>query len=224
MFKRSAETLLKLLQSKPVVDLHRMQAALKASRVTVFRYLKRIPYRRSYNHNGRYYTLHDPTRYDRLGIFSHGDKHFSRDGTLGATVRRLVHESEVGWTQKELQEKLRVRVQSFLLNGVRAHVIARKNVNGLYVYLHTDRAIQKAQLKHHQKRIETQQAAEFAIAAEVSESVVIQVLLTLIRHPGSQPANVVRYLRGHSPPISFKQVRAVFTRYELGGKKGASRS
>jgi hypothetical protein len=37
--------------------------------------------------------------------------------------------------------------------------------------------------------------------------------------------DLVRYLRGHSPPITAMQVRIVFTRYELDsiGKKGAPR-
>jgi hypothetical protein len=36
--------------------------------------------------------------------------------------------------------------------------------------------------------------------------------------------DLVRYLRGHSPPITAMQVRIVFTRYELDsiGKKGGA--
>jgi hypothetical protein len=52
---RSAETLIDLLASETVVDLRRIQEALGGvSSMTAFRYLKQIPYRRSYNHNGRY--------------------------------------------------------------------------------------------------------------------------------------------------------------------------
>jgi hypothetical protein len=66
---RSAETLLDLFASETVVDLPRIQEALGgASSMTAFRYLRQIPYRRSYNHNGRYYCLHEPSRYDRLGL------------------------------------------------------------------------------------------------------------------------------------------------------------
>jgi hypothetical protein len=59
---------------------------------------------------------------------------------------------------------------------------------------------------------------------EVSDQVVIQVLLTLLHHPASTAADVVRYLRGHSPPITAMQVRIVFARYELDsiGKKGGA--
>ena len=117
MAKRSPEKLLKLFESNEMVEFKDIQSALdNASRATCFRYLQQVPYHRSYNHNGRYYTRKDPTRYDRFGLFSYGDIFFSRDNTLGETIRRLVWESEAGWTQRELQDVLRVRVQVVLLH------------------------------------------------------------------------------------------------------------
>ena len=59
-------------------------------------------YLRSDNHNGRFYILCDPARFARFGLFSLGDAHFSRDGSLTNTVRRLVSESADGFTAKEL--------------------------------------------------------------------------------------------------------------------------
>ena len=89
--KRSPELLRQLLVSETVVDLPRIESALgEVSTVTAFRYLRQVPYRRSYNHNGRYYCLHEPSRYDRFGLWSWNDIHFSVDGSLGKTVRRLV--------------------------------------------------------------------------------------------------------------------------------------
>ncbi|MCF7979549.1 MAG: hypothetical protein K9L82_16375 [Chromatiaceae bacterium] len=63
------------------------------------------------------------------------------------------------------------------------------------------------------------------LSVGVDDAVVIQVLLALIRHPGLGPAEVVRSLRGHSPPIVLEQVVAVFARYALEevGKKGGLR-
>ena len=95
MAKRSPDHLLKLFESSQVVEFKDIQSALdNASRATCFRYLSQVPYHRSYNYNGRYYTRKDPTRYDRLGLFSHEGIFFSRDNTLGETIRRLVWESE----------------------------------------------------------------------------------------------------------------------------------
>ncbi len=91
MVRRSTQVLLDLLKTKPVVEFRDILAALDgASSSTAFRYLRQIPYRSSYNHNGRYYTLYEASRYDRFGLLHHGDIYFSRDGTLKPTVRRLI--------------------------------------------------------------------------------------------------------------------------------------
>ncbi|MDE0105405.1 MAG: hypothetical protein OXN89_23765 [Bryobacterales bacterium] len=47
-----------------------LQAALNAaSPVTTSCDLRSVPYLRSYNHNGRFYTLADPSRFDECGLF-----------------------------------------------------------------------------------------------------------------------------------------------------------
>lgn len=226
MTERSPDTLLDLFKTKGIVTFADLQDALgKASRATTFRYLKRVNYLRSYNHNGRYYTRRDPALFDRFGLFSRGDIHFSRDGTLGDTLRRLVRESEAGWTQRELQELLRVRVQVLLLQAVRHEQIRRERVEGFYLYLHIDPAIGQIQRQRRQARITARQPTEEAPVA-VDDEVIIQILLALIRHPGSEPAEVVRTLRGHSPPIVLEQVAHVFARYDLAdnGKQGGPTS
>lgn len=219
MSARSARQLEKLFDSKPVIVFEDMQEALdSASRATVFRHLVKVRYCRSYNHNGRFYTKDDPTRYDRHGLFSYKGIHFSRDGNLSATVARLVRESSFGHTQRELQELLQVKVQSLLLPMIRNKQLARCKVAGHFIYLHSDSAVCMEQLK---RRRELFEQRKFEIE-EVTDAVVIQVLLTLIRHPGSGIGDVARRLKGHSPPITIQHVRVVFDRYGLdnAGKKG----
>ncbi len=224
MAKRSPEKLLTLFKSNDVVEFKDIQSALSnASRATCFRYLQQVPYHRSYNYNGRYYTRKDPDRYDRLGLFSHEGIFFSRDNTLGEIIRRLVWESEAGWTQREFQDLLRVRVQVVLLNSVQQGKINREKIHGFYVYLHPDPSVREAQLNRRRER----KSFEVPVREgkpEVGDQVIIQVLLILLHHPAAKAADVVRYLRGHSPPITMAEVRIVFIRYELDsiGKKKAS--
>jgi hypothetical protein len=220
---RSVEAVRDLLAAQTVVDLPRIQAALGgASSMTAFRYLRQIPYRRSYNHNGLYYCRHEPSRYDRLGLWSVGDVHFSVDGSLAKTVRRLVYEMEAGATHRELQERLRVRVHNTLLTLLRRGEIERERLAQLYVYLHPDAAIREMQLQRREALFSAEETTR--LAAQVSDEIVIQVLLTLLHHPGAKAAEVLRYLRGHSPPVAMEQVEAVFARYDLAsiGKKGGS--
>ena len=220
---RSAETLLDLFASETVVDLPRIQVALGgASSMTAFRHLRQIPYRRSYNHNGRYYCLHEPSRYDRLGLWSVGDVHFSVDGSLAKTVRRLVHEMEAGATHRELQERVGVRVHNTLLTLLRRGEIERERLAQLYVYLHPDAEIRKEQIQRRAALLDAGKTVRIETA--VLDEIVIQVLLTLLHHRGAKAAEVVRYRRGHSPPVAMAQVEAVFARYDLAsiGKKGGS--
>jgi hypothetical protein len=225
MAKRSPEKLLKLFESSEVVEFQDIQSALdNASRATCFRYLQQVPYHRSYNHNGRYYTRKDPDRYDRFGLFSYGDIFFSRDNALGETIRRLVWESEAGWTQRELQDVLRVRVQVVLLNTFHQGKVGREKVHGFYVYLHPDPVVRGAQLNRRPARTSFEAPIKEGELG-VGDPVIIRVLLTLLHHPGAKAADVVRYLRGHSPPITMTEVRGVFARYELdsiGKKRGTS--
>jgi len=220
---RSVKTLLDLFAAETVVDLPRIQVALGGvSSMTAFRYLKQMSYRRSYNHNGRYYCLHEPSRYDRLGLWSLGDVHFSVDGSLTDTVRRLVFEMQAGATHRELHERLRVRVHNTLLTLLRRGEIERERLAQLYVYLHRDAVIRAGQIRRRGALLEAGDAVR--IEAEIPDDIVIEVLLTLLHHPGAKAAEVVRYLRGHSPPIAMGQVDAVFARYDLEsiGKKGGN--
>lgn len=223
MSVRSCEAITDLLASTDVVQFKHIQTALDhASRATAFRYLKQVPYQRSYNHNGRYYTHKDSARYDRHGLFSCGDIHFSRDGSVSETLRRLVHESVSGLTARELQTLLQVRVQVFLLDAVRHNAVTREKIGGLYVYVHTDSAVRERQLLQRREEVEVR---ENALAKDLlTDAVIIAVLLTLLHHPEAKAADVVRYLQGHSPPIPMVQVDAVFARYDLAsiGKKGGA--
>ena len=219
---RSTEKLTGLFTDKTVVDLPAIRSALgEVSVQTAFRYLKLVPYRRSYNHNGRYYALYKASRFDRCGLWSFEGIHFSIDGSLRDTVRRLVHEAPAGATHRELQLQLQLRVHNTLLDLWRKAEIGRESLAGFYVYLHPEDSIREAQLTRRREQLATQQAE-----TEVTDAVVIEVLLILIRHPGSKLAEVMRRLRGHAPPIRAEHVRVVFDRYDLehlGEKGGPSR-
>lgn len=215
---RSTKKLTVLFKKKTVVDLPAIQQTLGAVSIqTAFRYLKLIPYRRSYDHNGRYYTLYDASRFDREGLWSIKGIHFSVDGSLKHTVRRLVYEASAGATHRELQQKLQLRVQNTLLDLWRKAEICREAPAGFYVYLHTEDVVRQAQLSERRKQLAVEQTH-----AQITDAIVIEVLLTLIRYPYERFAGVVRRLQGHSPPITAKHVCIILDRYNLEnlGEKG----
>lgn len=186
--------------------------------MTTFRVLRKVSYRRSYNHNGQFYTRHDPGRYDRFGLWSHGDIHFSTEGSAKETVRRMVEEAEAGATHRELADRLRVRVYNALLGLFRKGQVDRERMEPGYVYFHAIATVRDSQWQRRREQIEAASAG----VPEVDDALVIEVLLVLIRHPGLDSGDVVRRLRGRSPPIGVEQVRAVFSRYDLDKKGGPS--
>lgn len=216
--KRSPQKLLDLFANKKVVDLPTIRSALgDVSVQTTFRYLSLVPYRRSYNHNGRYYTLYRPKRFGASGLWSYEGIHFSEHGSLRNTVCRLVHEAQAGATHRELQQTLQVRVHNTLLHLLKNNEICRESLTGFFVYLHIEAQVRDAQL--HKRRLMVSAAK---VETEVTDAMIIAVLLELIRRPRATRADVARHLRGHAPPVTANHIDAIFRRYDLDhlGEKG----
>jgi hypothetical protein len=98
----------------------------------VFRRLKAIGYRSSFNHAGRYYTLADVPQFNQWGLWFHRHVGFSCTGTLKATVVALVEGSAAGMTPKELLALLKLPVANTLYNTLprrstkRTHLCSEK--------------------------------------------------------------------------------------------------
>lgn len=185
------------------------------SRTSVFRRLKAIGYLTSFTHAGRYYTLPDVPQFDALGLWHYRDVGFSRAGSLKATVLELVDTSPAGRTHRELQEFLRVRAHNELLDLVRGEKLRREALaarGALYVI--ADKARASEQLERRLKS-----AAETSMPVS---GVVIEVLLELVHAAKVEttPAEVAQRLSARGVRVTVGQVREVFDRYKLGGKKG----
>ncbi|MCP5012937.1 MAG: hypothetical protein GY942_23410, partial [Aestuariibacter sp.] len=110
--------------------------------MSVFRRLKTIGYRSSFNHAGRYYTLADVPRFDQWGLWFYRDAGFSCAGTLKATVLALVEDSATGMTSKELLALLKLPVANTLYNTLhelrQGARIPRQTLAGQHIYLSAD--------------------------------------------------------------------------------------
>ena len=195
-----------------------MRAALgDVSVPTVFRYLKHIPYRRSYNHNGKYYTLYAAEKFNNHGLWHFNDIHFSVDRNLKSTVLRLVREAEAGLTHRELKKIMHVRVHNSLLELCKSKQMIRLKLGGVYVYCYSDPNTQKKQLTSRKNQL-----AQAKLELDVTDRIVIEVLIVLIRNPNASIPEVIKRLKGHSPPITAEHIQIVYKRYDLDnlGKKG----
>lgn len=215
------EQIVQLLREKQTATIGDIRAQLgNVSAATAFRRLRAVPYRSSYNANGQFYSLHQEGKYDQHGLWSYRGIHFSRDGTLTATVERLVRSSPAGLTQRELQELLGVRVQNTLASLLERAVLQRRKQGRLFVYVAPEAAIQQSQLAGRRQREERLRVQTEGVALEV----VIEIILLVIRHPQDDPSAVARRLRDRSHPIGIESIREVFERYGLEEKRGLQTS
>jgi hypothetical protein len=213
-------------QRHPVAQLPDLCETLRCSGRTVFRALNTVGYHSSFSQRGRYYTLVNIPHFDPQGLWFHQDVGFSLDGTLGATVERLIREAAAGHTHHELEALLRVRCHNVLLELVEAQRIARERLDMLYVYLAGQPRIAKQQLARRREQLDKEHAAALAAAAArpLEAARVIEVLLAVIRDRDPNPKGVAAVLAGRGLGVSEAQVEEVFDRYGLEKKRARSRS
>jgi hypothetical protein len=130
----ASEVLRSFLQRKQIATLEELKQILgTTSTMTVFRKLKKLGYRTSYSHRGKYYTLAEIPQFDEPGLWSCRAVWFSRDGTLLATVQRFVEQAPAGLTASEVQAVLNVEVKQPLLQLYQHKGVDRHVVEGVYV-------------------------------------------------------------------------------------------
>ena len=89
-----SEALVDLFEKQKIATLPELKEALGTrADITVFRRLAELPYRTSYTHRGKYYTLDTIPEYDEWGLWCCRSACFSKRGTLVDTAAALVGES-----------------------------------------------------------------------------------------------------------------------------------
>jgi predicted transcriptional regulator len=114
--------------------------------MTIYRMLKRLSYRTSYSHNGRYYALNKTLKFNQQGLWTTRSVWFSRHGTLLATLERFVSGSERGFFAQELENLLHVGVKESLLRLVQRGRICRERVSHSYLYCSKNSSVRRQQI------------------------------------------------------------------------------
>lgn len=114
--------------------------------MTIYRMLKRLSYRTSYSHNGRYYALNKTLKFNQQGLWTTRSVWFSRQGTLLATLERFVSSSERGFFAQELENLLHVGVKESLLRLVQKGRICRERLSHSYLYCSKNSSVRRQQI------------------------------------------------------------------------------
>lgn len=143
-----SKDLVRLLKRKRIAVFDDLKQALGTkAEATVFRKLKQLQYLTSYSHSGRYYALEEAAEFDELGLWSCRSVHFSRHGTLLATLEALVGDAEAGFYADELATLLQVTVKAALLELVRKGRIEREKVEGKQLYCSSRPGMRRQQVQ-----------------------------------------------------------------------------
>ena len=213
-----------LFKHKRVARLPELRKALRVrSRTTVFFALKTVGYYSSYSHAGRYYTLAHIPRFDEHGLWSHGQVHFSKHGTLRDTVVALVQQAPGGYSHEQLQVLLCVRLHDTLRHLVATELLSRKRFGAVFVYLSTDDERAAEQLRY---REETDRAIAEMLRVATDEEVV-EVLVEALKEAPEIPApeRVARRLVARGIRLEPHHVKQVYEEHGLvPGKKTARHS
>jgi hypothetical protein len=151
--KYHLDEFVKLFHKEKVLTLDDLKRALGTNvKMTIFRKLKALSYRASYSDAGKYYTLDEIADYSVDGLWSFGQIHFSKYGSLKNTIEALVRASEAGYFASELQNLLHVRVYRSLLELYTSSRLLRHQIGSEYLYLSPVK--RELQLKNRKELIE----------------------------------------------------------------------
>jgi len=144
----SPRALKKLLKAQKIASMVELKEALGTNvDVTVFRKLAELGYLTSYSHRGQYYTLEKIPQFDDWGLWSFRSVYFSERGTLRATAKTLVDESEKGFFATELEDLLHVEVKGCLRKLVTEKEISREKICGRFLYCSSTPVGKKEQIR-----------------------------------------------------------------------------
>lgn len=210
------EQILEPFYEHKVFTIAQVQERWGCSRMTIWRALHAHGYYSSYNQNGKYYTLGDIPRFDALGLWSFQQIRFSRHGSLIQTLASLVDQSDAGYSANELTEVVGLPVGPVLSRLHAQARVHRERVGRHFVYVAGDGTRRARQIE----RRHAQHQAGIEQASLPPPEQIIAVLVELVRGPEREPPALARRLRRRGVSLSVDQVQAIFTRYDLAGKRG----
>ena len=142
-----AEALVQVFKAQKIASLPELKRALGTTvDMTVFRKLRKVGYRTSYSHRGKYYALEKGMEFDAQGLWAFGLARFSKYGTLLDTACAFVAEADAGLFCEELESLLDVGVKEALLKLFRRGRVSREQTFGRYLYCSAQPAVRRRQV------------------------------------------------------------------------------
>jgi hypothetical protein len=201
----------RLIHRKKIVTLQELALYLQCSTRTVQRRLENLQTIRSYNHNGRYYTLEDIPKFDDDGLWRYRGTYFSQFGNLTQTFVQLVHRSPAGLTSRQAGDLLGLRPSSFLWNLHDHPGIKRQKHQSCYVYFSADRQTYSRQKDQRSKLIRESKLP--------SDMEAVLILAEIIKHPDWDIDRIASGLKKQKYPVTVRMIQNLLNTHGLELKK-----
>lgn len=193
--------------SEQVMTLSQLEALLSCSQRSVQRYLSKWGTLRSYNHNGKYFSLPVTARFDSFGVWKYQDIGFSRFGNLKDTVVQLVNNSPTGLTTTELGQILGVNAHSFMSQFRVDQRLKREKWEGRLVYFCAEYDIWIAQKR---ERFAGQPVSPFP-----SDAQAVIILVSLLNNLKATTEELVKIMNKKHRGISVTMVERLLEHHGL---------
>lgn len=173
----SKERLKDVFIKQKIATMKQLKSVLKTNvSMTVYRKLGDLNYLSSCSHSGKYYTLTEIPKFNRDGLWFHKSVLFSRYCTLIETVKKLVDESESGYSSFELKTLLKVKPNESLIKLINTKQLARTKLNGRFIYFtvsKNERLRQELSRKQKYSEPDLRQVAPDVLLNEVKASIIL---------------------------------------------------
>ena len=188
---------------------------LQLSIATVRRRLKEWGALSSYNKSGQYYTLPSIPEFNKQGLWEHEGAFFSKYGTLKNTVIHLVQVSNRGLSNSELEDILGINPNSYLPQCKQLAGVRREKHKRQVVYFSADKEL-------YQQQKQNRFPPEPTALKLPPDAITIIVLVELIKHSGSTPAELSDMLRREGYKIDAHMIDNLLEHHGLKKKLNMS--
>ena len=202
---------------KKVLTLQDLSEYFNVSVRTIQRIISPLDTIKSYDHNGRYFSLEKLAHFDSVGIWKHKDIHFSKYGTLKNTLVAIINNSSEGMDASQIKEALDLDTRSFLFQYKDVSGIRREKVGKHYVYFSSDQKRFLQQLSNRKK------AMESSARAPLEGTPAICVLVETIKYPHFSFEQLSQHLSKQGIKIKPEVMRDFFIFYGIEKKTPGSR-
>lgn len=202
---------IKIIFRKKIITIDELSSLLKSSIKTARRRLKLWEAYRSYNQNGRYYTLPNIPEFDENGLWIYRKIGFSKYGNLKQTAIYLIKYSQAGLDVAEMNNLLGISVRSFLTALQKNPDIKREKIHGRFVYFS---AVEEDHLRQKDCR-----AGMTRITQLPNDTEIILILVETIKNPHLNIEELSLKLRKTNCIVTPESISNLFTYHGLTVKK-----